>query len=60
MDINLSTLTDDQLAQLREDAEKEQARREQLPSLARQVEAIADLYEASGGDRADLAALLSE
>lgn len=59
MDIDLTTLTDDQLAELRAQAEAEQERRSQLPALARQVEAIAELYEAGGGDRADLAAILA-
>lgn len=51
MDIDLSTLTDEQLGQLRVDVLTEQERRANLAQIPATISELADQYEAGGGSR---------
>lgn len=57
--MDLSTLTDDDLAQHRLDVLKEQERRSSLAAIPSQVTQLAQTYTAAGGDPADLTEALS-
>lgn len=53
--MDLTQLSEEELDLLRRDVLIEQERRANLANLPEQVRALADQYEACGGNRADLA-----
>lgn len=57
--MDLTTLTDDELAQHRLDVLNELERRANLAAIPAQVSALAQTYTAAGGDPADLTAALT-
>ncbi len=58
--MDITTLTDEDLDTLRIDVATEIERRAALDQIPEQVRALADTYEAGGGNRADLAEALGQ
>ena len=54
MDIDLTTLTDDELDQLRVDVSTEQERRANLAQIQATIQELATKYAEGGGDREEL------
>ena len=58
--IDLSTLTDEQLDELRVEVLTEQEHRQRMSAIPNQIKDLADQYEAGGGSRQELLDSLSE